>query len=102
MRIEITSAGETSVHTMPEQVDFIGLTLENTERELNIVVGIPDCFENVPVECMNREYCLGEDMTLTTHLYTLQGKTCVLSWKPYPDFLFYDLCFGDVYIKVYG
>lgn len=102
MRIEIISGGETSLYAIPEQVEFIGITLENEERDLNIVAGIPDCLEKLPIECVNQEYRLAEGMTLTAHLYTLQGKARVLSWKPYPDFPFYDLHFGGVHIKVYG
>ena len=102
MRIEIISGGETSLYAIPEQVEFIGITLENAERDLNIVAGIPDCLEKLPIECVDQEYRLAEGMTLTTHLYALQGKAGVLSWKPHPDFPFYDLHFGGVHIKVYG
>lgn len=102
MRIEIISFGETSVYTMPEKVDFVGLTIENTTRTLNIVTGIPDGLDNLSVECTQWEQRLNEELTLTAHLYTLGEKARSLSWKPYSDFLFYDLHLSGVNIKAYG
>ena len=102
MRIEIISGGESSVHAIPEQVNFIGFTLENHKRLLNINSGFSEEFYNLPMQCTNQEYRLTEELTLTLHLYTLEGKAEVLSWKPYPNFLFYDLRYGDIHIKAYG
>lgn len=102
MRIEIIVGAETVVHTLPEQVEFLGLTLENTDTTLNISTGFPGMDGNSAVACTDQVYPVGEGLTLIAHMYTLGGKAKVLSWKPYPNFLFYDLYFGDVHIKVYG
>ena len=102
MRIEIISGGETSVYAMPESVNFMGFTLENPKRLLNINSGFSDDFGKLQVQCTDKEYRLSEKLTLTLHLYTLEGRAEVLSWKPYPNFLFYDLHFDDVCVKVYG
>ncbi|MBO5324030.1 MAG: hypothetical protein J6A88_08035 [Oscillospiraceae bacterium] len=102
MRIEIISGGEASVYSMPESANFAGFTLENSKRLLNINSGFPDSFDNLQVQCTDTAYRLSEKLTLTVHLYTLEGKAQCLSWKPYSNFLFYDLYFGDVHIKVYG
>lgn len=102
MRIEIISGGETSVYTMPEKADFLGVTIENQTRVLNIIAGIPNGFGNLLAEYTNQEYRLSEELKLTIHLYTLDGEAQAFSWKPYQNFLFYDLCFDGFHIKVYG
>ena len=54
MRIEIISGGESSVHAIPEQVNFIGFTLENPKRLLNINSGFSEEFYNLPMQCTNQ------------------------------------------------
>lgn len=102
MRIEITSNGITSVYRMPEQVNFVGLTIEDAERNLNITVGFAGRFGDLPTQCTTKECRLTDGAILTIYQYTLEEKAKVLSWKSYPNFLFYELCFCDACVKAYG
>lgn len=102
MRIEIISNGTTSVYKMPEQVNFVGLTIEDAERNLNITVGFAGCFGDLPVQYTKKECRLTDGAILTIYQYTLEEKARVFSWKPYPDFLFYELYFCNACIKAYG
>ena len=102
MRIEIISAEEKIAQTLSEEANFVGLTLTDIKSNLNLAVGFVDCFGDFAEQCIKTELRLAGDLVLTVHQYVLDGEAASLSWKPFRNFLFYDLRFGELQIKAYG